>query len=268
MLAASYADRWTALHQPGHGYTTGFYLPAQHLTSEALQDVWAVDCDHTCLVVALRRRPGGVQIGAMVRYTTARPMRTSPAATLHRFSGRQWESLVRTIPGADRLTDLPMAPLGTNLDDVVGVGPSGPLIGAVRDGMVFMPLSDPAQPTRVAVNASDLVVRQLIRRATAAGELVAVYDEPGRWTMSAGSSRIWATRNPSAQPSRPPTMVVHHGRTNPYPGAPISVAVGVRNGYDPDIRIDQTGRALQLSTKRFSVDLEPVSFPAEHAYLN
>lgn len=268
VLAASYADRWTALHQPGHGFTTGFYLPAEHLTAEALEDVWAIDADHTCLVVALRRRPGGVRVGATVRYTTARPMRTTPAATLRRFSGRQWESLIRTMPGADRLTDLPTADLGTELDEVVGVGPSGVLVGGVRDGMVLMPLSDPAQPTRIAVNASDLVVRQLIRRATASGELVAVYDHQGRWTMSAGSSRIWTTGNPSAQPTRPPTMVVHHGRTNPYPGAPISVAVGVRNGYDPDIRIDQRGRMLHLSTKRFGVDLETVTFPAEQAYLN
>ncbi|KWX20470.1 hypothetical protein AFM11_30315 [Mycolicibacterium wolinskyi] len=269
VLAAAYADRWTALHQPGHGYTTGFYLPAKQLTAEALEDVWAIEADHTCLVVALRRRAAGVRVGATVRYTTARPMRTNPADTLRRFSGRQWESLARTIPGADRLADLPTTPLGTDLDEVVGVGPSGALIGGVRDGMVLMPLSDPAQPTRIAVNASDLVVRQLIRRATASGELVAVYDEQGRWTMSAGSSRIWTTRNPAAQPARPPTMVVHHGRTNPYPGAPISVAVGVRNGYDPDIQIEQRGRTLlHLRTKRFSVDLEAVTFPAEQAYLN
>ena len=31
--------------------------------------------------------------------------------------------------------------------------PSGVLVGGVRDAVVLMPLSDPQQPTRVAVNA-------------------------------------------------------------------------------------------------------------------
>ena len=106
--------------------------------------------------------------------------------------------------------------------------------------MVLMPLSDPAHPTRIAINAeSDVVVRQLIRRAAAAGEMVAVYDQTGRWEMTSASSRIWATRNMAAQPPRPPTMVVHNGRVNPYPGAWISVAVGPSRAYDPDVTIDQ-----------------------------
>jgi len=53
-------------------------------------------------------------------------------------------------------------------------------MGGVRDAVVLMPLSDPQQPTRVAVHAqSDVLVRQLIRRSAAAGEVVAVYDQTG-----------------------------------------------------------------------------------------
>ncbi len=97
-----------------------------------------------------------------------------------------------------------------------------------------MPLSDPARPTRIAMTTdSDVGVRQLIRRAAAAGERVAVYDNTGAWTMTSGSSRIWTTSDMSAQPARPPTMVVHNGNANPYPGAWISVTVGPASGGIP-----------------------------------
>ena len=269
VLAATYDDRWTALHQPGHGFSTAYFFSAADLTAHTLENVWSYDAEHTTLVVALRRSPSGIRAGALVRYTTVQPIRTAPSPILNRFTGRQWDALAATVPGANRLTGLPSTPVTDDLDGAVSVGPSGVLIGGVRDAMVLMPLSDPAQPTRVAVNAeSDVVVRQLIRRAAAAGEIVAVYDRAGRWEMTSGSSRIWATRNMAAQPPRPPTMVVHNGRANPYPGAWISVAVGPSYTFDPDVTIDQVGNNIRLTTKRFSVALDAVTFRKEQPYLN
>ncbi|WP_229481180.1 type VII secretion protein EccE, partial [Mycolicibacterium mageritense] len=277
MLDATYHDRWTTLHQPGHGFTTSYYLPAAHLTARALENLWSIDAEHTTVVITLRRHPGGVRVGALVRLVTNQQIRTTPATTLRRCTGRQWDSLVRTIPGADRLTtQLPTIELTDRLDDVVAVGPTGVLIGATREdrqvgdasGLVLIPISDPAQPTRIAVNVDDLIVRQLIRRASAAGELVAVYDETGRWAMTGASSRIWTTADPAEQPPRPPTLVVHRiERTNPYPGARSAIAVGPpRKGYNPEIWIDQQGaKTLQLNTRRFDVALEPIMIRGEAA---
>lgn len=272
---ATYHDRWTTLHQPGHGFTTSYYVPAHHLTARALEDLWSIDAEHTTVVIALRRHRDEVRVGALVRLVTNQPIRTTPATTLRRCTGRQWDALVRTIPGAARLTTgLPSVGLTDALDEVVAVGPTGVLIGATRDdhrsgdpsGLVLIPISDPAQPTRIAANVDDLIVRQLIRRASAASELVAVYDDTGRWAMTGASSRIWTTCDLAEQPPRPATVVVHRiGRNNPHPGARSAIAVGPpRKGYNPDIWIDQHGaKTLQLNTRRFDVALEPITIRGE-----
>ena len=143
------------------------------------------------------------------------------------------------------------------------------MLGKFGDGLLLMPLSDPAGPTRIAMRAdNDLAVRQLIRRAAAAGERVAVYDTGGRWTMTAGSSRIWTTQDMTAQPPRPPTLVVHNGRVNPYPGAPASIVIGAPTLNNADIVIDQRSNQIHLLTKRFRTTIEAVSFRNEQTYLN
>jgi hypothetical protein len=97
--------------------------------------------------------------------------------------------------------------------------------------------------------------------------MVAVYDHAGQWEMTSASSRIWSTRHMAAQPPRPPTMVVHNGRTNPYPGAWISVAVRPAPDYDPDVTIDQAGNTIRLTTDRFSVELDAITFRNEQPFL-
>jgi hypothetical protein len=196
------------------------------------------------------------------------PITTTPGGILNRFTGHQWHPLLATMPGARRLTGLPSVPIHVRFDQSLRVGPSGVLVGGVRDAVVLMPLSDPEQPTGVAVNAqSDVLVRRLIRRSAAAGEVVAVYDHAGQWEMTSASARIWSSPDMTAQPPRPPTMLVHNGRSNPYPGAWISVAVRPAPGYDPDVTIDQTGNTIRLTTDRFSVELDAITFRNEQPFL-
>jgi hypothetical protein len=142
------------------------------------------------------------------------------------------------------------------------------LLGKFGDALLLMPLSDPSAPTRIAMRAGNRTVRQLIRRAAAVGERVAVYDNTGSWSMTAGSSRIWTTDDMHAQPPRPPTLVVHNGRASPYPGAWSSVTVGGPAVGDPDIIIEQRDNRIQLRTKRFRTVIEPVTFRNEEPYLN
>ncbi|MGV7254566.1 type VII secretion protein EccE [Mycobacterium kansasii] len=265
----SYRDRWKALQRPGRGYVTSFYFSAEDITGAQLDDVWSHQCEHTALVVALRRGATGVRASALVRLSTAQPLVTTPSLVLNRYSGRQWEAIAHTVAGRARLAGLPSAPVTGDLDRAVVVGPSGVMIGKLGDGLLLMPLSDPAGPTRIAMHAdNDVAVRQLIRRAAAAGERVAVYDSTGRWTMTAGSSRIWTSTDMTAQPPRPPTLVVHNGRTNPYPGAWASIVVGGPTMANPDIILDQRGNQIQLGTKRFTTVVEAVTFRNEQTYLN
>ncbi len=266
-LTATYRDQWTRLHT-GKGYVTSYFFSGDDVAAGELDDVWSYPAEHTALIVGLRRHHSGVRASATVRLRTVQPLASSPALMLNRFTGRQWDAIALTLPGSARL-QLPSTPVSADLDQAVVIGSSGVLLGKFKDAMLLMPLSDPAAPTRVALRVdSDKAVRQLIRRAAAAGEQVAVYDSSGRWTMAAGSARIWTTRDLDAQPPRPPTLVIHNGRANPYPGARTCVAVGVEDTTStPDIVIEQSGDRITLKTQRFHTRLDAVTFRNEEAYL-
>ena len=79
VLGATFADRWTALRQPGHGFVISYFFSAADLTGPNLDAVGFYDADHTALVVALRRNTTGLSVSALVRYTTIQP--TPPAQT-------------------------------------------------------------------------------------------------------------------------------------------------------------------------------------------
>lgn len=274
-----YRAHWGALQRPGHGYVTSYYFGGDDVRAAQLDDVWSYAAEHTTLVVALRRSPTGVRASALVRLSTPQPLPVAPALGLNRFTGRQWDVLAATLPGRDRINGLPSSlvsadlrlpssPVSADLNAAVVVGPSGVLIGKFGDALLLLPLSDPEAPTRIGMRTdNDKTVRQLIRRAAAVGERVAVYDNTGRWRMTAASSRIWATDDMHAQPPRPPTLVVHNGRTNPYPGAWASVTVGGPTVGEPDIVIEQRDNRIQLCTKRFRTVVEPVTFRNEETYL-
>jgi type VII secretion protein EccE len=264
-----YRDEWAALHRPGRGYLTSYFLSADDVRAQQIDEVWSYPAEHTTLVVALRRVRSAVRASAVVRLRTGQPLTSSPSLSLNRFTGRQWDAVALTLPGRARLSGLPSAVVDAELNAAVVVGPSGVMIGKLGDGLLLMPLSDPSGPTRVAMRTDDdVAVRRLIRRAAAAGDLVAVYDSTGRWTMRSSSSHIWSSRDLTAQPPRPPTLVVHNGDADPYPGAWVSIAVNGDSMSDPDIVIDQRGDRIHLGTKRFKAVVEAVSFRNEQPYLN
>ncbi|WP_036445846.1 type VII secretion protein EccE [Mycobacterium kansasii] len=267
-VSASYQDRWTRLQRGGKAYVTSYFFSAEDVRAAELDNVWAYQSDHTTLVIALRSDAAGVRASALVRLTTVQPLASSPRLVLNPLAGRQWESLALTLPGRRRVS-LSSAPVTDDLNKAVVAGASGVLLGQLRNAMVLMPVSDPAAPTRIALQVDDdKVVKQLIRRAAAAGERIAVYDPTGRWTMTAASPRIWTTRDMTARPPRPPTMVVHNGQISGYPAARTSVTVGdVPASAAPDIRIEQRGGRITVKTQRFRTTLTPVTFRNEETYL-
>ncbi|SLJ66812.1 type VII secretion protein EccE [Mycobacteroides abscessus subsp. abscessus] len=280
-------DGWNELRQPGRGYLTSFYFSAEDVAADKLDEMWSFVADaarpitHTTVVLALRRRDGKVRASAMLRVTSTQPLPAAPAPYLNRAVGWQWDALQDTIVGARRLRDLPSTEVTDDLDNAIAVGPSGILLGGIgRDALLLMPLSDPAAPTQTNMYTdNDLTVRQLIRRAAAAGLRVAVYDSGRRWAMTATSPLIWSTSNFAMQPPWPPTLVVHNGRSNPYPGAWASVAVAApralpapdedgKIALEADIELDVDQRQTILRTERFGTQLTPVAFRNEQTYLN
>ena len=268
-IESPYREGWRDLTHRG-AHVTSYYLSAQDLTPERLDDMWAIASDHTLLALHLRRTSEGITVSATVRFTTAQPQLAPPAVILNRYTGRQWWALSALLPGADRINGMPARLLTADLDTAIAIGSSGVMLGKVDDALMLMPLRDPAGPTRIVIDSDDdLAVRQLIRRASASGEIVAVYDSRRRWAMAAASSRIWNTADLRAQPPRPPTLVVHNGSSSPYQGAAVSVSVGAGpRSIEPDIRITQRNGRIRIETERFTARLDAVAFRNEQTFLN
>lgn len=270
-ISSTFREGWRDLIHRGT-HVTSYYLSAEDLTAERIDDMWAIASDHTLLALHLRRSSEGITVSATVRFTTAQPLLTPPAVILNRYTGRQWWALSALLPGAERIDGMPARLLTDDLDAAVAIGSSGVMLGKVDDALLLMPLRDPAGPTRIVIDADDdLAVRQIIRRASASGEMVAVYDPRRRWAMSAPSSRIWNTPDLRAQPPRPPTVVVHNGSSNPYPGAPVSISVGgggAGRSAEPDVRITQRNGRIRIETERFTARVDAVAFRSEQTFLN
>lgn len=265
----TYHEGWRELTHRG-AHISSYYLSAEDITAAQLDDMWSINADHTVVALHLRRSPNSVRVSASVRFTTPQPQLTPPAVILNRYTGRQWWALSAQLPGADRIIGMPSYPLTAELDTAVGIGASGVLIGKIDDGLLLMPLHDPAGPTRILIDADeDLAVKQLIRRAAACGEVVAVYDPQQRWTMAAASALIWNTATLEAQPPRPPTLVVHSETISPYPTAAATISVGATHrSHEPDIRITRRGDRITLATQRFTTCLDAVTFRNEQTFLN
>lgn len=130
-----------------------------------------------------------------------------------------------------------------------------------------------ASTSRIAIDSDgDLAVRQLVRRASASGEFVAVYDPRRRWAVATASSRIWNTTDWRTQPPRPPTVVVvvHNGAANPYPGALVSISVrapGPRS-VEPNVCITQRSRRIRIETEWFTARRVAATLRYEQTVLN
>lgn len=270
-IESTFREGWKDLTHRG-AHVTSYYVSSEDLTAERLDDMWAIASEHTLLALHFRRSSEGMTASATVRFTTAQPLLTPPAVILNRYTGRQWWALSALLPGADRINGMPARLLTADLDRAVAIGSSGVLLGKVDDALLLMPLRDPAGPTRIAIDTDDdFAVRQLIRRASASGEIVAVFDPRRRWAMAAASSRIWNTPDMRAQPPRPPTVVVHNGSSNPYPppGALVSISVGAgARSADPDVRITQRSGRIRIETERFSARMDALTFRNEQTFLN
>jgi type VII secretion protein EccE len=123
-IESAYREGWKDLTHRG-AHVTSYYLSAQDLTPERLDDMWAIASDHKLLALHLRRSSEGITVSATVRFTTAQPQLTPPAVILNRYIGRQWWALSALVPGADRINGMPARRLTADLDTAIAIGSSG-----------------------------------------------------------------------------------------------------------------------------------------------
>jgi hypothetical protein len=163
---------------------------------------------------------------------------------------------------------------------VIPIGPTGILVGAAlrddphatptiqRDDMIMWALTDP-QPARVVMDTSDFYVRQLLLRAAAVGERIAIYsNQPQRWVALSQPNIAIVERRRA--PEFVPTIVVND-RPVALPSAGLSstvVALGQADrGPAPDLRFVQTSRStVRITSGAYDLDVAIVAFRQEQAW--
>lgn len=182
---------WSLINtQPG--YVTSYYFSPEDITTGTFNQMWALPSDDIVHVLMLRKHGETVMVSALVRTNDPRPPEQPPTLFLNPLPGAQYAAALRAAPVTAPRLKLPARPLPADLE--IAVCSTGVLVGAAlrddrngrpeiqRDDLVMLALTDPQHPTRITMDTSDFYVRQLLIRAAAAGERIAIYSrDPRRW---------------------------------------------------------------------------------------
>jgi type VII secretion protein EccE len=279
---------WRSVNtHPGH--LTTYYFSPEDITSAALQHMWALRTDHVVQVTSLtkrrRVRPDGggpVLVSAFVRTNDPQRPRQPPTLYLNTLSGDQYAAALRASPTAQPVLALPARELTDPAGLAIPIGATGILVGAAlrddpratpviqRDDMIMWALTDPQRATRVVIDASEFYVRQLLVRAAAVGERIAIYsDSPQRW-MALAQPNIAVIERCGA-PEFVPTIIVNDRLAMP-PSAGLSSTVitlgRAERGPAPDIRFVQTSRTtVRITSGAYDLDVGIVAFRQEQAWM-
>jgi type VII secretion protein EccE len=267
------------------GFVTSYYFSADDITTDSFNQMWALPSDHIVHVLAMRKRRGGpVTVRALVRTTEPSRPDQPPTLYLNTLPGDQYAAAVRAAPTSQPRLKLPSRVLDPAEDLRIPIGPTGILIGAAlrddtsgqpkiqRDDLVMLALTDPQRPTRIVMDTSEFYVRQLMIRAAAAGERIAIYSrDPQRW-YSVSQPNIAVV-----QPRRPaefvPTIIVND-RPHLAPSAGLSstvITLGTAGGDTaaPDLRFEQTSQStvrITTATRSNPLDVAMVVFRQEQTW--
>ena len=159
-------------------------------------------------------------VSALVRTGDPQPPPQPPTLNLNPLPGDQYAATLRAAPTALPHLSVPARELngGEPLD--IPIGATGILVGAARyddpaadppvqaDDLVMLSLTDPDRATRISMQTSDFYVRQLLIRAAAVGERIAIYShqpDPVEFVDAAQHRRGRTTPAAAVRPD-------HHGQ--------------------------------------------------------
>jgi type VII secretion protein EccE len=273
--------RWATI-DANPGYATSYYFSPEDITDDAFNQMWALRSDHLVHATMLRKPPGGpVLVSALVRTTDPQRPEQPPTLFLNPLPGDQYAAALRAAPTSRPRIALPARPLGNPAGLNIPIGATGILLGTAvyddkagdpqiqRDDMVMWALTDAQQPTRIALDTSEFYARQLLIRAAAAGERIAIYSrEPRRW-YSVSQPHIAVV-----EPSRPaefvPTIIVNDHHTAPSSGLSstvITLGPGSSDASTPDLLIEQSSDStVRITTVEQTLDVAMVVFRQEQTW--
>jgi type VII secretion protein EccE len=270
------------------GHLTSYYFSPEDITTATLNQLWALRSDDVVVAVSIAKQRrthadggGPVTVSALVRTNDPQRPEQPPTLFLNTLPGDQFAAALWPAPTARPPLSLPSRILDDAAELQLPIGPTGVLVGAAlrdapnalppqqRDDLVMWALTDPQQATRIVMDTSDYYVRQLLVRAVAVGESVAIYsDQPQRWTTLTQPNIAVVDRR--GIPDFVPTIVVNDRPTAP-PSAGLSATVITlgrdSGGLTPDLRFVQTSEStVRVSSRTANLDLAIVAFRQEQAW--
>ncbi|WP_428338887.1 type VII secretion protein EccE [Mycobacterium sp.] len=279
---------WRAIDaHPGH--LSSYYFSPEDITTAALHQMWALRTDHVVQTLALRKQPhsapdGGEQVtvSALVRTNDPQRPQQPPTLFLNPLPGDQYAASLWAAPIARPRLALPTRVLDRPGELEIPVGSTGILVGAAvhddptvrprihRDDLVMWPVTDPQRATRIAMDTSEFYMRQLLIRAAATGEQIAIYShDPGRWAQLEQPNIAVVQRNRPAE--FVPTVIVND-RPVSAPSTGLSSTVITLGkvdprGPEPDVWFEQTSRStVRIIAGDQVVEVAMVVFRQEQAF--
>ena len=278
--------RWRTINvHPGH--LTTYYFSPEDITTATLSQLWALRTDEVVQLTTIGKQrtadddsAGAVMVSALVRCNDPQVPAQPPTLFLNPMPVDQYAGALLTSPIARPSLTLPTRPLGDPAGLAIPIGPTGilvgtavaddPALGALADDLVMLSLTDPQRATRITMNTSPFYVRQLLIRAAAVGERIAVYtNAPERWaTLEQPAIAIVSRSRP---PEFVPSIIV-----SDRPGSPpaaglaatvITIGRGDLEGTAPDLRFVQTSRSVvQITAPTFVTEVAIAAFRQEQAW--
>jgi type VII secretion protein EccE len=271
------------------GFLSSYYFSPEDITTAALHQMWSLRTDHVVQTVSIRKQrhtePGGggpVVVSALVRTNDPQQPQQPPTLFLNPLPGNQYAAALWAAPIARPRLTLPYRVLDNPDNLEIPIGPTGILVGAAlndnltarpkihRDDLVMWPLTDPQRATRITMDTSEFYVRQLLIRAAATGERIAIYShQPSRWHQLAQPNIAVVERRRPAE--FVPTIIVND-RPISAPSAGLSPTVITLGKIDPshpdpDLYFEQTSRStVRVITDTQAVEVAIVVFRQEQAF--
>jgi type VII secretion protein EccE len=271
------------------GFLSSYYFSPEDITTAALHQMWSLRTDHVVQTVSIRKQRhtqpdggGPVVVSALVRTNEPQQPQQPPTLFLNPLPGDQYAAALWAAPIARPRLMLPSRVLDNPDNLEIPIGPTGILVGAAlndnltarpkihRDDLVMWPLTDPQRATRITMDTSEFYVRQLLIRAAATGERIAIYShQPTRWHQLAQPNIAVVERRQRAE--FVPTIIVND-RPISAPSAGLSSTVITLGkidprGPDPDLHFEQSSRStVRVITDTQAVEVAIVVFRQEQAF--
>ncbi len=257
------------------GYLTSYYFSPEDITTNTLNQMWALRSDAVVQTISLTKKRGPTEgrtwVSAIVRVNDPQAPTRPPTLYLNPLPGHQGPAATRSAPLPRRFDAVPARPLDASPLELP-VGSSGVLVGTTQRGdLLLLSLTDPDQATRIALHTGMPYACQLLVRAAAVGERIAIYtDKPARWRQL--EQPLIAVVDRRHPPEFVPSIIVSDRAGGPPPAGLASSVITIgdadRNAPTPDLSFTQiSASTVRIATSAFTTDVQIATFKAEQPFL-